>query len=144
MDTANISFDIDTTDRDAQLGVEVWIDQVCVYQTNHVVDLYHFSHDMSDEDGNHELKIVLKGKTNDHTEIDDQGNITKDALISVSNIQIDEIDVSQIFYKQVQYHHDFNGTQPPITDTLHRHMGCNGTVNFAFSTPIYLWLLENM
>jgi hypothetical protein len=144
MDTANISFDIDTTDGDAHLGVEVWIGNVCLYQNNHVTESYHFSHDISDEDGEHELKIVLKGKTNDHTVIDDQGNITKDALISISNIQIDEIDVTQIFYKQTQYHHDFNGSQEPVTDKFHRYMGCNGAIVFKFTSPIYLWLLENM
>jgi hypothetical protein len=144
MDTANISFDIDTTDRDAQLGIEVWIDDVCVHHNDHVVELYHFSHDMNDKDGTHELKIVLKGKTVDHTEIDGQGNITKDALISISNVQVDEIDVAQIFYTQAQYHHDFNSTQEPTQVKFYRYMGCNGTVVFKFSTPIYLWLLENM
>jgi hypothetical protein len=144
MDTANISFDIDTTDGDAQLGVEVWIDDVCACQIIHVTGPYHFSHDMSDHDGEHELRIVLTGKTNDHTKIDDQGNITKDALISVLNIQVDEIDATQLFHAQAQYHHDFNGTQEPTQSKFYRYMGCNGTVSLKFSTPIYLWLLENM
>jgi hypothetical protein len=144
MDTANISFDIDTTDGVAHLGIEVWIGNTCLYQNNHVTESYHFSHDISDEDGEHELKIVLKGKTNNHTVIDDQGNIIKDALISISNIQIDEIDFTQIFYKQTQYHHDFNGSREPVTDKFHRYMGCNGAIVFKFTSPIYLWLLENM
>jgi len=144
MDTANISFDINTTDDSSRLGVEVWIDNVCAYQNDHVTEQYHFIHDMNDDDGEHELKILLKGKTNNHTKIDEQGNIVKDALISVSNIQIDEIDVTQLFHAQAQYHHDFNGTQAPIKDKFYKHLGCNGTVSFKFTTPIYLWLLENM
>jgi hypothetical protein len=144
MNTANISFDIDTTDGDAQLGVEVWIDDFCAYQTDHVTGQYYFSHDMSDDDGEHELKIVLKGKTSDHTEIDEQGNITKDALISVSNIQVYKIDITQLFHTQAQYYHDFNGSQAPVTGKFYKHMGCNGTVSLKFTTPIYLWLLENM
>ena len=144
MDAANISFDIDTTDSTAKLGIEVWIDEVCVHHIDHVVELYHFSHVMSDDDGTHELKIVLKGKTDDHTKIDDQGNITKDALISVSNIQVDELDITQVFHAQAQYHHDFNGTQEPTQVNFYRYMGCNGTVVLKFSTPIYLRLLENM
>jgi len=144
MDTANISFDINTTDDTSQLGVEVWIDNVCAYQNDHVMEQYHFTHDMNDDDGEHELKIVLKGKTNNHTKIDEQGNITKDALISVTNIQIDGINVTQLFHAQAQYNHDFNGTQAPIKDTFYEHLGCNGTVSLKFTTPIYLWLLENM
>ena len=144
MDTANISFNIDTTDSTAKLGVEVWIDQVCVHQLDHVTEQYHFSHDMSDQDGEHELKIVLKGKTNDHTKIDDQGNIIKDATLQISTVTIDGIDVNQLFNEKTVYTHDFNGTQPEIAETFYGVAGCNGTVSFKFSTPIYLWLLENM
>ena len=37
-----------------------------------------------------------------------------------------------------------NGTQPEIADNFFGIAGCNGTISFRFSTPIYLWLLENM
>ena len=46
--------------------------------------------------------------------------------------------------EQAVYTHDFNGTQPEIEDTFFGEMGCNGTVSLRFTTPIYLWLLENM
>jgi hypothetical protein len=144
METTTINFDIDTTDAEARLSIEVWIDDVCLYQNSHVKELYQFSHAMSDENGNHELKIIMQGKTIDHTSVDSQGNILKDALISVTNMQVDGIDIGPLFHKLAQYQHDFNGTQPPTQENFFAHMGCNGTLSLQFSTPMYLWLLENM
>jgi hypothetical protein len=90
------------------------------------------------------LRIVLQGKTLDHTQIDADGNIVKDATLQISNVVIDEIDINQLFLDKCVYTHNFNGTQPEIADTFHGVAGCNGTISFEFSTPIYLWLLENM
>jgi hypothetical protein len=42
------------------------------------------------------------------------------------------------------YHHDTNGSTAPVTDSFYGTMGCNGRVEMRFTTPIYLWLLENM
>jgi hypothetical protein len=103
-----------------------------------------FSHDISDDDGEHELRVVITGKTSDHTIVDEAGNIIKDATLQISNVVIDELDVNQLFLSKCVYTHDFNGTQAEIQDTFHGIAGCNGTISLKFSTPIYLWLLENM
>ena len=42
------------------------------------------------------------------------------------------------------YRHDYNGTTDPFDDEFYGEMGCNGTVSLKFTTPIYLWLLENL
>jgi hypothetical protein len=104
----------------------------------------HFEHELSDDDGEHELRIVLQGKLPEHTKIDEQGNIISDATLQISNVTIDDLDVNTVFQSNSVYTHDFNGTQPEIKDTFHGIAGCNGTISFEFSTPVYLWLLENM
>ena len=156
MNTIKLQFDITTTDAECRLGVKVMLNNNIIYDHPHVSDTYHVSHDISDEDGEHELTIELYGKQPEHTTIDNQGNIVKDALIIVENFSIDDIDISSILtcvpnqlYSDVpkhviQYAHDFNGTQPAIVDQFRGSMGCNGTVTLKFTTPIYLWLLENM
>lgn len=144
MDTVKISFDIETSDAECPLGVEIWLDDVVLLSNNHVQEKVSFSHDISDDDGKHELRIVMLGKTLDHTQVDEAGNIVKDATLQISNVVIDELDVNQLFLEKCVYTHDFNGTQPEITDSFHGVAGCNGTISFEFSTPIYLWLLENM
>jgi hypothetical protein len=139
-----ISGCIDSSDKKIPLGTEIWIDDICVVNVEHVDRIVHFSHEISDDDGEHELRIVMKHKTPDHTEVDDAGNIIRDAMLTVSNLTFDEIDLDKIFLEKSTYTHDFNGSQPTVHDQFFGNMGCNGTVNLKFSTPTYLWLLENM
>ena len=156
MDTVKLEFDVGTTDAECKLGVKVMLDNNVIYDNLHVTEINHIAHDINDQDAEHELTIELYGKLPEHTKIDSAGNIVKDALITVKNFKIDDIDISSILttypthlYSDVpthivQYCHDFNGTQPAIIDAFHGAMGCNGTVTLKFTTPIYLWLLENM
>ena len=144
METAKISFDVETSDADCLLGLEIWLDNTLLLKNNHVQDKITFVHDMSDDDGDYELRVVLTGKTSDHTQVDEAGTIIKDATLAISNFEIDGLDVNQLFFEKCVYTHDFNGTQPEIADNFFGIAGCNGTISFRFSTPIYLWLLENM
>ena len=142
--TTTISGSIDSSDKKIPLGTEVWIDDICVINVDHVDRIVHFSQEISDNDAEHELRIVMKHKTSDHTELDDAGNIIRDAMLSISDIKFDEIDLGQLFLTKTVYTHDFNGSQPTVDDKFFGEMGCNGTVSLKFSTPAYLWLLENM
>ena len=144
METVKISFDIETSDAECPLGVEVWLDDAVLLHHNHVQEKISFSHDIIDDDGEHKLRVVISGKTSDHTQVDEDGDIVKDATLQISNVVIDELDINQLFLEKCVYTHNFNDTQPEINDTFHGVAGCNGTITFEFSTPIYLWLLENM
>ena len=53
-------------------------------------------------------------------------------------------DIKITFLDKTVYSHDFNGTQSMVNDSFHGRAGCNGTMSLKFSTPMYLWLLENM
>ncbi len=145
METVKISFDVETSDIECPLGVEIRLGTTVLLKNNHVQDKITFVHDIDDSnDGDYELQIVLSGKTSNHTIVDDAGKIIKDATLSIQNFVIDDIDVSQIFRQKCVYSHNFNGTQPEIQDTFHGVVGCNGIISFKFSTPFYMWLLENM
>ena len=144
MDTVKISFDVSASDSDSPFSLEFWLDNTCLSQNVHIADLYKFTHELVDDEQEHELRIVMHGKTTEHTKVDEQGNILKDATLSIANVVIEDLDVTQLFLDKCVYTHDFNGTQPEIKDTFYGTAGCNGTISFKFSTPIYLWLLENM
>ena len=144
METVQISFDVETSDAECPLGIQIWLNDSLLLDRTHVKEKIAFAHDMSDDDGEHRLRVAISGKTADHTQIDDQGNIIKDATLKISAVTIDGIDVNQLFLDRCVYTHDFNGTQPEIEDTFHGTAGCNGTIVFEFTTPIYLWLLEYM
>ena len=143
--TALISCSIGTTDASANLGIEVWLNDQQILNQAHVAELIEFKYEFPDDDAaEHELRFVMKHKTTEHTKIDEQGIIVTDACLTVSKLAFDEIELKQIFIDQAVYTHDFNGTQTEIQDKFYGNMGCNGTVSLKFSTPIYLWLLENM
>lgn len=143
MDKIKIEFDINTSDARASLGVQVLLDDVAFYTNGHVEDLRHVEHEL-DDDGQHTLEIVMSGKSADHTQVDEAGNIVKDAVLTISNITVDGIDINQLFCEKSIYTHDFNGTQTKISDQFFGTAGCNGTISFEFSAPFYLWLLEHM
>ena len=144
MDKVKLVFDIAPTSPTCPFHVEVWLDQSKLLSVDHVTAVVHFEHELDDDDSEHELKLVLQGKLPEHTKIDEQGNIISDATLQISNVTIDELEVEQLFLEKCVYTHNFNNTQPEIPDTFHGIAGCNGTISFKFTTPIYLWLLEYM
>lgn len=97
-----------------------------------------------DDEKEHLLELTMSGKQQDHTRVDEAGRILEDRVIEISDVSIDEIELGYVFVKSTRYQHDFNGTADPVEDEFHGVMGCNGTVKFPFTTPVYLWLLENM
>jgi hypothetical protein len=146
-DTVTISGTISPSASAAEIGAEVWIDNTCVINCEHVDSAILFEHTLDDSDGEHELRIVMKHKQAEHTRVDEQGNILQDAVLAVSDLKfdsIDSIDIMQIATDRAEYCHNFNGSQPDGVHRFYGDMGCNGTVSMKFTTPVYLWLLENM
>jgi hypothetical protein len=142
--TTKISCSIATTDAEAPIGIEVWVGDQQLLNVEHVTETINFDHDIELDDGDYELRFVMKNKPNGFTKCDADGNIIKDACLTLSNLAFEEIELGQTFYNQAVYQHDFNGTRPEIKDQFFGIMGCNGTVGLKFTSPIYLWLLEHM
>jgi len=101
-------------------------------------------HEFSDNEGDHVLRVILKNKQPEHTCIDQSGAIVSDALLTISDFNFDEIDCTQLVQTHAVYRHNFNGTGVDVENKFFGSMGCNGTVELKFTTPLYLWLLENM
>ena len=142
--TATVSFEVAPSDPSCPLGVEVWVDQQQIFNTEHLTAAATVQFDLEEDDGEHELRVVLKNKLPQHTKIDAEGNIVEDAVITVNCFEFDKIGVDQVVQEQAVYHHDFNGSAAPVQDQFYGSMGCNGTLSLKFSTPIYLWLLDHM
>ena len=141
-DKIYFEFDLERTPAEPALNLRVLHNGTVVHEL--LSDQEHVKIEINDDDAQHELIIELLGKQSSHTQINDQGDIVKDAVVTVSNIVVDDIDISDIFSEKSQYRHNFNGTGDQVTERFYSTLGCNGTVTVNFSTPIYLWLLENM
>ena len=135
---------LSTTNPDAKLGLKIQLDSATQFETDHVTGVTDCAFEIPDTETSHEIVITMSGKTHDHTKIDADGNIVSDALLEISDIEIDEIAVSKLLFDQAKYSHDFNGTGAPGVHKFFGSMGCNGSVSVTFTTPFYLWLLENM
>jgi hypothetical protein len=143
MQTTKLSFKLSATQ--AVLDLRAVLDGKVVWQGRPGTDVQEVSVEFEDaDDESRVLELVLSGKTPDHTQITEHGEITSDVTVQIRDISFDDIAIDQIFSELAEYHHDFNGTQPAIVDRFYGDMGCNGTVRLEFTTPVYLWLLENM
>jgi len=143
--TFKITADVDTNSAETPLGLEVWLDNSQIHNIDPVSGPASLSVYVDDDtEQEHELKFVLKNKTTGHTKVDEVGNILYDAVVEVKNLKFDEIELGHMFYEQAVYRHDFNGNGPATEEKFYGTMGCNGTASLKFTTPMYLWLLENM
>jgi len=107
-----------------------------------VVDIMHEFDD--EQEREHCLEITLDGKLPSHTKINEQGEITQDVVLRLWDFALDDIELKHLFFDRCVYRHDVNGTDTMQDRKFWSDMGCNGTVTFRFSSPAYLWLLENM
>jgi hypothetical protein len=142
---SSISFNIDTTNANSALGVEVWLNDQKLLDCDHVTQAVPVAVPVDDDvEVNHQLKIVLKNKTPKYTVIDEQGNIIKDSCLMIQNFKLDDVDIDQLISEQAVYRHSFNTDGAATDHRFYWSMGCNGVVSLKFSTPIYIWLLEHL
>ena len=141
---ATIKCDLSCTNPASALETEVWLDDTKIFD-GQIVEPRHIEYRFNDDiECEHELKFVLKNKTDQHTTVDDAGNIVSDSLIQINNLRFDDIELGYIFTQLNQYQHNNNGNTDWVVEKCYGDLGCNGTVSLKFTTPIYLWLLENM
>jgi hypothetical protein len=144
MDKISITFDLASSDYTVPLAFELQLDNTTIFALDQVTEPVAVSVEIDDTEDKHEFKFVMKNKTQEHTVVDDAGNIVSDAMLSIANFAMDDIQLGHVFTELAVYHHDFNGSQDPVEDKFYGNMGCNGHVSLEFTTPTYLWLLENM
>lgn len=142
--TALVSCILDTTDPEANLGFEAWLDGYKFFDSDHVQQRQQVFYEFPDYAGQHRLRLALKNKLHSHTKLDQQGAIERDALLTVGNICVNGLNIDKLFHELAVYTHDTNGSSPLGTYKFYGNMGCNGHVDLIFSTPVYLWLLEQV
>lgn len=119
-------------------GTEVW-------RRENIVQAEHVSIDVSeDEDGDHSLCWIVSGKQPHYTVVDQQGNIVSDSMLRINNFTVDDIDLTGYLDQIATYSHDFNGNGALTVEKMYPDLGCNGTAEMKFSTPLYMWILENI
>ena len=110
-----------------------------------------FEHEL-EEGKSYNLIIDRLGKGKNQTIIKDE-KIVKDQLLHIKSIEIDEIGIGSLIYEGVykpKYQEPWAtqqtkaGNKLPETLKNVTQMGHNGTWTFSFTSPFYMWLLENL
>ncbi len=70
-----VSFDLDTTDTTVVLGFEAWIDDKKFHDIDHVAGRQQILIEIPDDEAEHELLLIMKNKTIEHTQIDEAGGV---------------------------------------------------------------------
>ena len=121
------------------------LDGVVMYEGYPGTETVTVEHDFDDsQEQPHLLIFEMQGKLPEHTQVGDNGDILQDRFVTIGDIAFDDILLGHTFTQVSVYHHDTNGTTDAVNQPFYGIMGCNGRVEMRFSTPIYLWLLENM
>lgn len=100
------------------------------------------------EEADHVLSIRLNNKQDtDVVESDDKTEIVKDMLLNIDSVEIDEIDIGSLKWTHSLYVLDQPRRWNSAMVTELRNcvnLGWNGAWEFAFKSPFYIWLLENL
>ena len=106
-----------------------------------------------EEGKDYSLIINRSGKGKNQTVINENGDILKDQLLHIKNIEIDEIDIGSLVYEGVytpRYPEPWATQQREAGVELREsfknvtQMGHDGKWAFKFESPFYMWLLENL
>jgi hypothetical protein len=99
------------------------------------------------------LVIKRSGKVKGQTVVNEKGDILKDQILHIKSIQIDEIDIGSLVYEGIytpEYPEPWATQQREANIELEEsfknvtEIGHNGEWRFNFSSPFYMWLLENL
>jgi len=141
----HLELDISANADCTEIRLEVYVNDTNIFQTTAQQKIQTIIYDIDESPADHELKLVMSGKTSDHTMINDNGQITSDIFFIVNRLEFEELDMKEMFCqgRRSRHRHNFNSTQPEFDDEFYGNLGCNGIVTIPFSTPIYLWLANN-
>lgn len=138
-----------------QLGATFWnkLPEFSIYVNDNLIQkgavdqtgkiVVEFDHELSE--GVNSLRIQLTNKEPTDTVIEN-GEIVKDMLLNIDNITIDGISLDQLLHNSyyiLDQEQSFNGQKITRMDSC-INLGWNGTYVLEFSSPFYIWLLENL
>ena len=148
MDTVVFSCDVNILNplEDKPINLKVTLNGDTKYK-NDIFDSTHIELLVNDQDDTEQtIEFIITQKSDVHTELDYNGNIIKSTELIINNLNFDSVSIDNIIaVNPLPYFHDSNGAlSEPTVNNFYNVAGCNGKITFKFTTPIYLWLLENM
>jgi hypothetical protein len=97
------------------------------------------------DEGAHTLKIRLENKNNSDTVLEN-GEVVKDMLLNIDDIMIDDISLGNLLWSAeyvLDHPQEYRGQTITKLDNC-VNLGWNGTYILKFTSPFYIWLLEQL
>jgi len=97
------------------------------------------------DEGAHTLKIRLENKNNSDTVLEN-GEVVKDMLLNIDDIMIDDISLGNLLWNSeyiLDHPQQYKGQTISKLDNC-VNLGWNGTYVLKFTSPFYIWLLEQL
>ena len=133
------------TNHQPEILFEISIDDQVQVSSHADAQEHRLDHEFADSDipQTKVLKLVMSGKNETHTIVDDNNQIVSDSAVEIQKIILDDIDVTDELCKGLKcYQHNNNGSTDTIMDEFYGYMGQNGTVTWSFELPLYKWFLD--
>lgn len=117
------------------------IDSRAIAEATDVVEYVEFDVELT-EGTEYKLFIRLENKINsDVVQNEDKTAIINDMLLNIVSIEIDEINLGNLINTQSRFVGD-DAARPVLVQCT--NLGWNGTWELSFTSPFYVWLLENI
>lgn len=114
----------------------------------------YFEFDAAVAEGKNSLIIEFNNKSVHDTIMDSNGTIIEDLLLNIDSVEIDEIDIGSLLWTASEYRPKYpemyriktaqSGQELPESLTNCVNLGWNGRWSLSFTSPYYIWLLENL
>ncbi len=106
------------------------------------------------DEGNHCLEIVLQNKTDQDTIMNHDGEILSDMILNIDSVEIDDIDLGPLLWTSSVYKPEYPISYVQHCESIGQNLlpelqncvnlGWNGRWSLPFTSPFYIWLLENI
>jgi len=139
-----IKINLSPTFWDKAPQAKVFVNEQCFYDSE-IKESTDIDISVNLPEGQHRLIIELHNKNKYQTVLEND-KIIKDQLLNINNISFDEIDIGYLSHRLSKYYPDqnvYNQAVPLLVNNC-VNLGYNGRWELEFTTPIYIWLLENI
>lgn len=124
------------------------------FLTKQLNEIEYFTFDAEVNEGESSILIRLKNKSDSDTVKDAGGNIIKDMILNIQSIEVDDINLGQMLWTHSDYRPKYplsfvseqNKLGIKLEDSVKNcvNLGWNGDWSISFTSPFYIWLLENI
>ena len=114
----------------------------------------YFEFDVPVAEGKNSLIIEFNNKSVHDTIMDSNGVIIADLLLNIDSVEIDDIDLNSLLWTSSEYRPNYPETYKiktaqsgqELSESIINcvNLGWNGKWVLPFTSPFYIWLLENV